>query len=54
MQLQTYDIKRSPRGSVVICGDRLVTDELATTRAVVLCTWLNRGIINEKQLEKYL
>lgn len=48
-----YKTLRSPRGSVVVCGDRIVTDEMATAKAAVLATWLDRNIISEQQLEKF-
>lgn len=49
----TYEIKRSPRGSVVISGARLVTDEMSTASAAVAATWLNRGLLTEQQLEQF-
>jgi hypothetical protein len=36
-----YSTKQTPRGSVVVLGDRLVSDELTTEEAQHAADWLN-------------
>lgn len=36
-----YAVKQTPRGSVVVCGAHLVTDEIRTEEATALAAALN-------------
>jgi hypothetical protein len=36
-----YSVKQTPRGSVVVCGEHLVTDEVKTVEAEALARSLN-------------
>lgn len=36
-----YDVKRSPRGAVVVCGSKLVTDEMPEEMAAQWARELN-------------
>lgn len=36
-----YSVKQTPRGSVVVCGAHMVTDEIKTVEATALAESLN-------------